>query len=366
MVAKHLCAALLCALSLTSLAACSSGAPAATTPKEASPAAWHTSPAQEATTMTTWTLPARLVLTAARRGELNSPVQGQLVRWVVEPGQRIEPGQLVALVRSESLTALINARSRAETTLQAQARVVDAKQAQRQAGVGTQAELTQAELELSLARAERVAAQQHLESLKSLGVTYEGKGLWGWRSAAAGQLAAPSCSPGAQLSVGLSCAQILDSSALEARVMLPQRGLAALGDQPSASWRSHLMDEPERELKLTRRDAQLDPETMALALYWSAPQGFGPAALAQQTGTLKLQTKAPQGAVRLPRAALTLIDARHHIFIMRGDTPEPLAVELLSDEGETVIVRHPELVAGAAVVDRQVFTLKSQRLLAQE
>lgn len=366
MATKHLRAALLGALSLTTLAACSSTTPAAATPKAAEAITWHTSPAQEASTMTTWTLPARLVLTASRRGELNSPAQGQLVRWVVEPGQRIEPGQLVALMRSESLTELNNARSRAATTMQAQTRVVDAKQAQRQAGVGTQAELTQAELDLSLARAERVAADQHLASLKELGVTYEGKGLWGWRSAASGLLEAPSCSPGAQLSVGLSCAQILDASALEARVMIPQRGINALGEAPTAIWSSHLTDEPPRELVLTRRAAELEPETMSLALYWSAPQGFGPAAMAQQTGTLKLQTQAPKGAVRLPRAALTLIDARHHVFIMRKDTPEALAVELLSDEGETVIVRHPELATGAAVVDRQVFTLKSQRLLAQE
>lgn len=353
----------------TALSACDkSAAPAAESAVSVGALAapgWSTTPAKSADKVAWLKLPARLVLSPQQQGRLHAPLSGLLVRWEVSPGQQVEAGQLLATLRSGELEQLDAERSNAQRLNTQRARLVQLREEQRSAGVATQADQAQAKLEQEQAQAQLYALDRRYRDLQAQGLKPLGRGLWGWHSTLNGTLSELRCSPGQRLELGQSCGQLIANDALKVRAAVPATIWAEQAQIPTGQWRANDAESPV-DVKVAFIAQQIDAQTDTLAVYFEG--ALPPSTLANTPGELTLMSAPPQGAVILPRSSLTLLDGKPHVFaqLEGNDKPQALPIELLRDQGDTILARHPKLSVGGAVVERGVFSLKSQQLLAQE
>jgi multidrug efflux pump subunit AcrA (membrane-fusion protein) len=326
--------------------------------------AWGSAPARPARAVRLAHLPGRLEVVSSERHEVGPPVGGELVRWLVRPGDRVEVGSPLAEIVDGELIGLRAELTSLRRLAASREEIAEQARARQASGVIGSAEVREAELELERARSGLEAARKRLAARSALGVGRRtGPGRREWTSAVAGVVTRTTCSAGQVLSAGDACVELVDATRPLLVVRVPERLAARLGALREARWLPTGAPAP-IALERVRTAPTLDGADVALATYWSlgeGAEGLRPGA----SGRATLEVGPPPGALEVDRAAITQLDGRDHVFVDRGEgEPEPLAVEVLGERDALAIVRAPGLSEGDEVVVRGVFGVKSALLLA--
>ncbi len=116
----------------------------------------------------TITIPAEVDFDAGSASVLSARVRGTLNRWVVEPGERIQTGQIVAWLESAEAAALIAALHSAESSLALSQASLERKRILSEDSLISLAELQEAE---AAWRADRAELQSATTALRLIGQT---------------------------------------------------------------------------------------------------------------------------------------------------------------------------------------------------
>lgn len=324
------------------LAACGAEAPHEAPVPAAPQAAWAAPATADRQVLVT--LPAEVEPDPAATTTLGPRVAGRLVAWDVRPGDAVRRGQRLARLDSPALVGLA-------ATVDGRRRARDAAEARLAAGVGTRAELAQADAELADSQATLDSARRTLAV---------GTGDASWTSPVDGVVGALRCTQGQDVGPGDACVVLVDPSRVAVLARVPERHLARL-DGATGRW---IGTDGVRvdALALASREPVADRESRTVALRFAVPPGS--ALVPYTSGRVDVVVPLTDGAFAVPHAALTTLDARPVVFARTPDGAEPLAVEVLGRDGDTAIVRGP--LAGREVAFRGVFELKSRVLLGGE
>jgi cobalt-zinc-cadmium efflux system membrane fusion protein len=317
------------------------------------------------------TLPAEVVLPVHAQVDASPPLPGQLIRWLVTPGQRVEVGQPLAELRSPALAELRADEALYRDLVERHRKLLEEQRAFVRDGVQTRQSLYDAEAAYGDARAQLAATQQRLRAAQTL-VTFSADGVhWTWTAGASGEVAAITCALGSVVDGHTACVTLIDAASSLLRVNLPERHLSLIGPDLLAAWSPSPWAEGATPLPmlLARQEVALDPASRTAALYYAPRDPADAAALAVMrpgvTGRVTLTTAtATASAVRVPRLSVTRIDGTPHVFL-GVDHPEPHPVTLIGYIDADAIITSDDLSPGTQVAAEGVFLLKSLHLLEE-
>lgn len=315
--------------------------------------AWATPLATETVPVTT--LPAEAVSAPSAAWHLAPPTTGRLTRWLVEPGEVVEPGQPVATLTSPALADLTGAVAAAEATLRRRSAAADAARSAASQGVGSATERQDAEAAATEARAVLEGLKARLAATRD--TTRPEDGSWTWDSPEAGVVQALTC-PLGPVEPDKPCLHLVDPNQARVRVQVPERYVATLGERVSGTFTSE--DGTASALTLHTAAPALDSHTRSRELHFLAdpPPRLG------ASGRALLTVPAAPGTVAVPRVALTRLQGRPAVILRRGELGEPMAVEQVGQDPERVWLRN--LPPDAEIAVEGVFLLKSLALLDED
>ncbi|TVQ92965.1 MAG: HlyD family efflux transporter periplasmic adaptor subunit [Deltaproteobacteria bacterium] len=292
------------------------------------------------------TLPAEVEPLPNARTHLAPRLPIRVVRWRVEPGTEVEVGTPLADIESPNLASL-DARSRSQRRLR------DARQGQLDLGVGTEADLAAAEIELAAADAALRDARRT--------VTSKGGGST-WTSPVAGVVGPITCPQGSEIQADTACLTVDRPGEVRVRAWLPERYLHRLRD-PQATFTvsdGRVLG----PLTMVGREPSIDAQSRTVGLRFAVD---GTDLLAGTSGRLALSVQAPPGTFVVPASALTPLDGQDVVFLRSGHEPITAPVERLGlgTEPKTVVIR-ADLPPGSEIAWRGVFGLKSELLLEED
>jgi cobalt-zinc-cadmium efflux system membrane fusion protein len=290
------------------------------------------------------TLPAEVEPDPAATTTIGPRVAGRIVSWEVRTGDAVRRGERLARLDSPALVGLA-------ATVDGRRRARESADARLAAGVGTRADLAQADAELADAQATLDSARRTLTV---------GGGDAVWSSPVDGVIGALACSQGQDVGPGDACVVLVDASRVAVLARLPERHLARL-DGATGRW---VGTDGARvdALPLTSREPVADRASRTVALRFAVPAAAG--LVPYTSGRVDVVVPLDGDAFTVPQAALTTLDGRTVVFARTSDGAEPLPVEVLGRDGEGTIVRGP--LAGREIAFRGVFELKSRALLGGE
>lgn len=329
-------------------------------------------PASMSSAASTATVPGELTSNEDRTSRLGAPARGRVIEVRVQPGDRVDQGQVLVTMQStdaamaqsdaSKATAEVSsrqaqaayatsARSRAERLLALKAiprqeyerAVADDEQAR--------ASLTQSESELRRARS---ASEQ-------LGAAASASGEIALRALKAGVVASRSASPGTVVEAGAPLVTITDPTTLWLRVNAPEQFvyLFSVGDELRFAVPAY-----PGELFSARINALspgLDPETRTLAV--RGVVGSANKLKAEMLATVTVSGGPRVAAVLLPDDAVQLFAGQPTVFVVRPDGAGGARFERRSVEvgartnGRIAVTRG--LAAGELIVTSGAFAVKA-------
>ena len=242
-------------------------------------------------------VPAEVSFDAGSASALITRVQGNLSRWVVKPGERVQAGQVVAWLESADAAAVIAAFQRAESALELARTTRERKQAlSRDALIGL-GELQEAEAAWQQAQADEQSAATALrligQSAAEIASPARGgqDGLIPIKAPTSGVLVEQRATLGASLEAGAPLGTIAETGRLwiEARVRERDLPRIALGQRAeivseglvrgvgAVSWVADLID-PETRMGLVRLEAKQEGGALRLHQFVQARIAIAPLA----------------------------------------------------------------------------------------
>jgi len=331
------------------VAACASTPPASheDPPSAVARAAWIEPARAERYVLVT--LPAEIEAAPDGRSALAPRLPLRITAWLVAPGDRIAVGEALARVEGPSLDGL-------RATERSQRAVRDARAAQRQAGLMTQADVALAEADLATADAQLRDATRAIRSVD---------GQPTWVSPVAGIVGPLTCPRGSHIDRERACLTVEHGEALVALVRVPERHVGRL-DGATGSLR--LVDgRVIGPLAGGAIEGAVDAPSRTVALRFALPAELG-GALPGMSGRLQLRVDAPVGAVVVPESALTVIEDEDVLFVREGEAEaHPVPVErlgLADTAGEIVVLPRSDI--DGPIAWRGVFALKSALLVDED
>ncbi len=283
---------------------------------------------------------------AARSATLRAEVPGRVVDFDAQIGDRVEAGEVVArLDVGRAATAL---RAASAQVSQAQAQLATAERQRDLArrlhatGGAPRARLDDAEDAVRVAAAALEAARAQVQ------VTRRGLTEAVVRAPFAGAIAARYLDEGELASPGAPLAELVDTSELEARVLLGPRQALDLPVGARATLAAPARPGESFEAEVLRVGEVVDPRSRRLPVELTIhdPQHrLRPGLLAR----FFVETSAPRRALLVPSDAVFARYGQPHVYVVRGETAERTPVQLGETFGELVEVR-----SGLAPGDRIV------------
>ena len=322
-------------------------------------------PAREPEGLTQLTLPAVVGAPQRAHWDLAPHTDGHLVSWRVQVGSAVRAGDALADLAPYQLIDLRSRVSSLERVQRARARRAKSLEEQVRSGAAALGALEEAELSREEAAAELAQARAALAARAS-----HGHKPTVWSSPMDGVVTSLRCAPGAHLDAGAPCLTLSDVTQRAVEVRAPAAALAGAEVGQRALWRSArpLAGEPDEvPLSLARLSP---PEERGGALSRVVFEPAEGAALPAPgvAGAVTLLGAAPAGAAWVPRGALTEWGGVSRVFVVEegAEQARDLEVRVLGEWAGGVVVQGEGLRAGALVVTRGAFLLKSRALLSEE
>ena len=313
-------------------------------------------------------LPAEVVVPEHARVELGLPVDAEIRQWRVGPGDRVEAGETIAVVSSPELSDLRAEIERHSAVLARRKSFADRQRDYVDRGIQPARVLRQAELAVTEARSRLQAARRRVQARTGEWLSARSGGDFAWKASAGGEVAEVLCATGRLRPAGRGCLRLTASRRGFVRLRVPQRLSARLDESTRVDWRpfgKSRLEEPTR-LRFERRAAALSAKTHTRAYYFrpAGDEAAGGELTVGEAGVATVQLPAGEGAVLVPRLAVTHIDNQPHVFTEgEGGEPTPRRVEIRAQHGTDYLVDSRRLSPGDRVVSSGVFRLKSQQLL---
>lgn len=325
--------------------------------------------ARSAQKATATRLPGEVVTPPQAAVTQGPPVEAVILEWQVAPGESVEVGEPLARIRSPELADLKADVRRFRGRVEEWERVVEQRRANVESGFQTATKLVEAEVALSEARARLRASRRRVAARRGDDLEPDGA-REEWVASAAGRVGRLRCAAGRLLEAGRACVELVADRRAEVAVDVPQRLSRRIGEEVEAVWRPFGVSRQEagRPLELVRRAARLSSGDHTRTYYFRASNGEGDAGEAPgwtvgQSGYATLQVSAPEGAILVPRRAVTRMGNDRVVFTRKDGKPRAVRVELLGQYDTDYLVRGEGLEAGMSVVADGAFNLKSRRVL---
>ena len=282
-------------------------------------------------------------LAPLRSGDVAARVSGPVADILVEVGERVRSGDVVAVIDSERLfheraeaEATLNQRSAAlaETVAQRELARVELRRLEGLRGSSAFSQARFDESRQSLARWD--AASRAAEATESMAVTQLARADASLRDAAVlapygGVITRRHTERGAYISTGQPVVSLVDDMALEIEAEVPSAWAAALlpGTPVAAQ-----LDGPSGPVDLTATLRAVVPEenprtrTRVARFALDLPQDLPPGTLAANQSVTLLVPQGVQAAVSVHKDAVVADGVRHIVFVARNGTAERREVVL--------------------------------------
>jgi membrane fusion protein (multidrug efflux system) len=248
-------------------------------------------------------------LRAAESIAVKNEVPGKVVGIEFEEGDRVDQGQTLLRMRSETLRAELEVKRSRRDLLQTQ--VERQRKVLEKGGISQQQfDVTENELEVLEAEIQQVRAELNKTTL---------------RAPFDGRIGLRDVSPGAILTQGTTVAELVQTDPIEIEFTVPERYAAKVGDDTEVRFRVH-GSEKIRAASLHAVESQLDEETRALrvrARTDNADGEFRPGQYAQ----VRVPLDRIEGALAVPVPALVESANETVIWVNAGGEAERREVE---------------------------------------
>lgn len=273
-------------------------------------------------------VPGQLVPNEDRTARLGAPARGRVLSVAVQPGQRVNAGQvLVTLQSQEASTARADlakataelasrraAATYARTARERAERLLAAKAISRQ-------ELERAQADDELARSALAQAQAEVQRARAgmaqLGVA-SSTGAMVIASPIAGIVLAREAVPGSVAEAGAPLVTVADPRTLWLELSVSDRAAASLTTGSRVRFSVPAFPSDTFEARVSSVGGALDPSTRAVpvrALVANPAGRFRPAMFA----TVWIEGAAPQATVSVPEGAVQMLDERPVVFVATPD-----------------------------------------------
>lgn len=302
-------------------------------------------------------LPAEVVPAPDGLHDVGPGVSGRLERWLVAPGDRVEPGQPLAELQSPELSELEAQAAALASEVRQQQELVTLAVASAQRGVGSSVDQKTAEAQLAATRGAFRSVERRLAAHRDT-TTRDGE-AWTWRAPTGGVVGELRCALGGIEATDV-CVSLVNELAAVLEVRVPERHLAVLSGPATAEFVS--ADGRSWAFTELSRAPSVDRASRSRLFRFA---GEGTEDLLQGTsGHARLSVAAPSDAHGVPVAALTRIEGGSVVFRRAEVGGAPVSVEVLGQDAGMAVVRG--LSDGDEVAAKGVFLLKSLALLEAE
>jgi RND family efflux transporter MFP subunit len=326
------------------------------TPKVETVTVQRVSPAQASTVLT-----ATGYTYARKRAAVGAKIIGRIVSLHVEEGDRVGEGDLIAVLDSDSLQAVVN-QARASLA-EARARLKDARREKgRQEhllkeGVASQAHYDQAATALEVAEAVVRTAQARLNTVEAelayTRISAPLKGVVIERNAEVGEMVAPGGFTSQQSTGALVRIADLESLEVEAdinesyiaRLAIGQPATIQVDAVPGQMYEGHLrqiVPTADRQKAVVEVKVAIDTLDERLVPDMSCTVTF----LEEKSGEEDVESLP---VVMIPAAAVQRDEGKTYVFRLAGERLERLAVSLGAEQGDLVVVASG-LLGGETIV----------------
>lgn len=284
-------------------------------------------------------VPAQVLGSAAHRASVMPAFRAQVLQILVEPGQAVNNGAPLLVVRMPEVVRAAGAYVAAGLRWAAYNQRREQLQTLRSEGLARLSDLAEVAASLSEATAAQREAQSVLQgaglSPADAGSLSEGGGKVTLRSPITGVVTQVSASIGQMVDPsGAALLHIVGGGDTRIEARLPDLDLAAL---------RYELVMPQRSLPLTllQRAPALDPRDGTAPCWFLPPAGAG--LVAGQTGRLRVRIAGPAGdAIPLwliPTRALALGNEQAHVLRLRGGNTQTVPVVVLASALGQAVVR---------------------------
>ena len=293
-------------------------------------------------------VPARLLVADSARQSVVAPYAGAIRRVLVLEGQAVQPGDVLAEVRSPDWQArLAEAAQRDAAWADARARV-ERSESLLAAGVISAREAEQAKATWHAATAARNTMQADSQGIRAIA------GGYALLATQAGIVLHRAVDGGDPVTTDAVLFGIGDAKEAWAEARLPARFATRVGVGDAVR-----VVGAEGAGEVIAVGRAIDPQTLDLRLTARLPEGV---ALPGQTVELALYQAAPPNAVRLPAAAVVDIHAQARVFVASPEGLRIREVVVLARDGQEAVVTG--LAGGEQVAASGLLALKTLALEA--
>jgi membrane fusion protein, heavy metal efflux system len=342
------------------------------TPEQIRHAGVQWSTAEAATMATQVDVPGQLIADEDHTARVSTPAEGRVVTVSAQTGDRVLRGQTLVILQSQEasraradrMRAVAEVSSReaalsfARSTRERAERLLEAKAAARQDVERARAEEQLADSALAQARAE---AERSSAALTHLGVDDVGRMVL--RSPIAGVVIGRAAIPGSVVQGGAPLVTITDPSTLWLDLAAPETVAVMLRAGSTLHFSTEAFPEDHFGARIRTVGAALDPQTHTVPVR-AVVANPGRRLMPGMFVSVAVDAGAPRPGVRVPDAAVQLLDERPVVFVARTDasgavTFERRDVELgAKADGRTQIVKG--VAPGELVVSAGAFAVKSE------
>lgn len=320
------------------------------------------------------TLPAQVEAKPKHRYQLSAPAQARVLAVLVREGELVDAKTPLARLQIPSLSAWRDMEAAARNSLKAASQKVALEQEKLELGVGSRAVVQEALVNEASAKMVLAQLEADRKAANSSGLHSEGKTSLSflWNAGRTGVITHLKISAGETISSGQPAFTLVDASQVEVLVHAPERLLSHLESGVQLQWQPSGLpaEEAPQILTLSRRGGVVDPISRTVPLYFEGqPRSPGdPHFMPGRSGRGALMTKADANIWKTPHQAVCRMGGQDGVFVQGDDPQKPhwIVVEVVGRKGDDLLLRSDALHAGAHVVVRGTFLLKSIRLLKEE
>lgn len=316
-----------------------------------------------ATEFATVTLPARVELQDGARAELGPALEGRLVSWSRQVGDRVEPGDVLATLVSPRMSDLQAQRVEAQRRVQSQRDLERQVSEQVAAGLRTIGELQQVRSTLSESEATLASVDSLLRSTREFAGDEGAAAHWEWRAPSAGVISRVHCATGSMVTPGQTCVTVVDADRAVVRLDVPQRLGGEMRPETPLDWFPEGVEEPQR-LQLLRCAVEGNASNRTRTCDFAPVQGGGALSIGA-SGRGVIVSQAGAAAWQIPQTAVTMLEGEQVVFQVAAgaESPTVTAVSIQGYRDEYVVVEASGLSESSPVVVQGAFLVKSWLLM---